>query len=227
MGRTSILPAMLCAAAFLFVALPVAAQVAGFAEITSPQEGEAVEGLVTIRGTADHPEFAGYQLSFAYDPNPTDTWFPLSDRTDSPVNDDGLALWDTSQITPGTYQIRLTVFTESGTPLTATVSGLSVGARSWLQAPVETETADSALPQAASTAPAATETPSPAEVSSADDADTTLVRILLSGASASAVALVALGSYSLLRPRVRQYVGLLRMRRLRRQQRRQSQDRSR
>ena len=52
--------------------------VPGFAEITNPAAGQRLTGLITIRGTADHPSFAGYELLFAHDPNPTETWFPLA-----------------------------------------------------------------------------------------------------------------------------------------------------
>jgi hypothetical protein len=89
-------------------------QVPGFAEISNPAEGEILSGLVTIRGTANHPNFQQYDLAFAYDPNPTDTWFPVGEPFTSPVQDDRLSLWDTTGISDGVYQLRLRVWTDAG-----------------------------------------------------------------------------------------------------------------
>lgn len=221
------LAGLTCAMALALLAVPAAAQVAGFAEITFPQEGAPLDGLVTITGTADHPQFLGYQLAFAYDPNPTGTWFPLTERVESPVNDDRLALWDTSQITPGVYQLRLTVFTEEGSRLTASVGGIPVGTVPAAVAP-QADRAEAAGSEAPS-APAADARRAEISEAAPPNPDRTLLRVVLFGAGSSAAALVGLGIYSFLRPRVRQYAGLLRMRRLRRQQqrRRQTQRRSR
>lgn len=220
MRRSTFLPTLVCTIGIALASLPAAAQVAGFAEITSPSEGSPIAGWVTITGSADHPRFEGYQLAFAYDPNPTDTWFPLTDRVESPVKDDRLALWDTSQISSGTYQLRLSVFTENGKPLTATVRKLTVGGEPAPPAPAQVDAEAPRRPEAPPSSPADERRTPQAQAAVGPSADATLIRIVFYGAGASTVALVGLGIYSFLRPRVRGYAGLLRMRRLRKQQRR-------
>src|SRR5262245_43526889 len=74
------------------------AQDQGLAVITSPLEGSGAAGIVPISGTATHPQFERYELSFAYSPNPTDTWFPIAPRGTAPVVNEVLGRWDTSQI---------------------------------------------------------------------------------------------------------------------------------
>jgi hypothetical protein len=115
-----------CAAAALCLLPAAQAQVAGFAEIRSPAPGEAIAGLVTIHGTAAHPFFAGYDLSFAYSGDPTGTWFPLADRSPLPVSDGRLGLWDTAVISDGEYDLRLRVWLDDGLALEAVVAGLRV-----------------------------------------------------------------------------------------------------
>ena len=86
------------------------AQAQGAAVITAPLEGAGVAGLVPIAGAAVHPQFVRYELAFAYDPNPTDSWFSIQDPVASPVSNDLLGAWDTTGITDGTYVLRLRVY---------------------------------------------------------------------------------------------------------------------
>lgn len=101
-------------------------QAPGFAEIVDPGAGALLSGLVTIRGTATHPNFQRYDLSFAYDPNPTDTWFPIAEPFKSPVQDDRLVIWDTNGISDGDYQLRLRVWTDAGLAFEVIVGGLKI-----------------------------------------------------------------------------------------------------
>jgi hypothetical protein len=101
-------------------------QVPGIAEITSPQEGEILAGSVTIHGTAAHPSFVKYELAFGYSDDDTDTWFPIGDSVANPVQDGRLAIWDTTGITDGEYQLQLKVWSEQGEPLRVIVTGLQV-----------------------------------------------------------------------------------------------------
>jgi len=113
---------------FLAAALlgSAALQVPGFAELTSPQPGQVVSGLVTLSGTADHPAFNRYELSFAYVEDTTDTWFSIGEPVDTRVIDGRLALWDTSAITDGDYSLRLRVWLQDGRSLEAVVPGIRV-----------------------------------------------------------------------------------------------------
>lgn len=104
-----------------------ARQDASLAEITNPITGANLIGEVTVAGSASHPQFARYTVEFAFDPNPTDTWFPLSTGV-QPVTDGVLAVWNTTGITPGQYMLRLQVFSTDGSapPLETTVTGLVI-----------------------------------------------------------------------------------------------------
>jgi len=132
-------------------------QAPGFADITRPQDSEVLHGVVTIEGSAAHPAFVAYELSFAYDPNPTDTWFPIVDDVQTPVTDGRLGLWDTTSITDGNYQLRLYVVLENDSRLEAYARNLQVRNTT----PAETQPAREE-PTISTAAPAAaTETPAP------------------------------------------------------------------
>ena len=86
----------------------------GAAEIAEPQPGQALRGVVLIRGTAQQPAFDHYEVSFSYEPNPTADWFAIEAAGSSPVQNGQLASWDTTQIANGAYQLRLRVFSNDG-----------------------------------------------------------------------------------------------------------------
>lgn len=192
------------------------AQVAGFAELHAPQTGQILEGPVPIVGTAAHPDFESYQLEFAYDPNPTGTWFPLTDPIRQVVQDSRLALWQTDGLSAGSYQLRLTVLTGQGQRLTAAVDGLTIGdggpgVVAATQAPPTdlpaTPTALALAQTAQSVAGQAERPATPRQI---------LGRLLALGAGTAGLAMVGFGLYTWLRPHVRNYYGLLRMRQIHR-----------
>ena len=86
----------------------------GAAEIADPQPGQALRGVVLIRGTAQQPAFDHYEVSFSYEPNPTADWFAIEAAGSSPVQNGQLASWDTTQIADGAYKLRLRVFSSGG-----------------------------------------------------------------------------------------------------------------
>ncbi|MFQ5945025.1 MAG: hypothetical protein ACE5NC_02090 [Anaerolineae bacterium] len=77
------------------------------ARITSPGVGATVRGLVTILGTADINGFAFYKIEWAAGPAPSQFEWAYLGGSDSPVVAGVLHQWDTSQVSPGTYSIRL------------------------------------------------------------------------------------------------------------------------
>ena len=89
--------------------------------ITSPTQAQVVTGSVNITGTAAHPQFARYEVAFAYDPNPTDTWFEVQPPSTHQVTDGILAVWNTTSITDGNYMIRLRVFSSSSSTPSETI----------------------------------------------------------------------------------------------------------
>jgi hypothetical protein len=84
--------------------------------ISQPASGETVVGVVTVVGTAVHPDYLRYELAFRYVSDPTADWIVFADGG-QPVQQGTLALWDTTvgravgaPVFPdGQYQLRLRV----------------------------------------------------------------------------------------------------------------------
>jgi len=95
------------------------------AEILSPAGGSALQGVVAITGTTDLDGFRAAEIAFAYQSDPTETWFLIQQMT-QPVKEGSLASWDTTTITDGNYRLRLQVFLQGGEVLVMVVNGLRV-----------------------------------------------------------------------------------------------------
>lgn len=189
---------------------PTLAQAPGYAEITSPAGGVALEGLIAIEGSADHPSFLRYDLAFAYDPNPTDTWFPVGEPVSTRARQATLALWDTSDLAPGLYQLRLRVFLDNGAILEDNAIGLRVGLPA--AAPLST-----GAPLATPTVvPLSTTTPAQPPADARSPGDPVLLALGIGGFMAAAL-LVILAAYLPLRRGLAVWAGHLRMRRVLRQ----------
>ncbi len=93
--------------------------------IDSPSEKQSVSGTVDIRGTAASPGMTRYRVDFAYEKNPTGTWFPIAEGT-APVQNGVLAEWDTASISEGTYSLRLAAYGQDGSLRNVTASGIRV-----------------------------------------------------------------------------------------------------
>ncbi|MFQ5921682.1 MAG: hypothetical protein ACE5M4_02465 [Anaerolineales bacterium] len=188
-------------------------QVPGFAEITEPGQGQAVTGIVTIFGTASHPAFESFDLAFSFDPDPTDTWFPIGEALDTPVVDGRLAIWDTTEITDGVYRLRLRVNVEGSPPFEAVIGGIRV--RNY----TPTETPPPAAETAQPTLVAATSLPAlqqdPQVPKEAPNRFSTALRV---GIFLGTFLMLAIATYVRLAPRVRAYTGYLRMRQLHQRQ---------
>jgi hypothetical protein len=95
------------------------------AQITSPTEGQAISGLVTISGSADHPDFARWELAYGPDPNPSDAWQPFAEGQQAVVNGT-IGTWNTGVIADGGYMLRLRVIRKDSNYSEAFVRGLQV-----------------------------------------------------------------------------------------------------
>lgn len=187
------------------------AQAPGYAEITSPLGGEALRGIVTIEGSASHPAFKSYTLSFTYElPEPYD-WFPIGNASETQVTAGKLSLWDTTGISDGNYQLRLVVELENGSSLETIVHGLRIRN----ETPVETSTPTpiGAIGAATATAPPPTSTPRPTPIAivSDDPVKTTFSALsigMIAGASAVVLTLAAFA----VRKQMRTRLAMLRMR---------------
>lgn len=96
----------------------------GDVQITYPETGGVVEGLVEIRGTVPAQDFASARVAYSY-MGDEDNWFLIA-RIDQPVEDEILATWDTTTITDGIYQLRLIVKTIDGVKKEIIVKDLRV-----------------------------------------------------------------------------------------------------
>jgi hypothetical protein len=149
---------------FIFLPHPVQAQEGAQLTILSPSEGQILQGLVEVSGSVTVLGFANYELSFAYQGDPTQTWFVLSSSS-LPVFEGALGSWDTTTLTDGDYTLRLRVFLLDGSIQETKASGLRV--RNYTAVPTSTFTPTAtpvvrfAVPTAQLIAPApATVTPS-------------------------------------------------------------------
>jgi hypothetical protein len=100
--------------------LAASAQATLVATISSPVADRALQGTVVITGTADAPDFASADLSFAYASDTANAWFSIR-VIDRPIQESQLASWDTSLVSDGEYVLRLRVMTLGGNHLDALV----------------------------------------------------------------------------------------------------------
>ncbi len=207
-----------CLAIALAAPASARAQAPGYAEITTPGDAQDLTGLVSIEGTADHPAFLRYDLAFAHDPNPSDTWFPLGQPVSVRARQTSLGLWDTTALTPGLYQVRLRVHLDGGALFEDRARSLRIG----LSPLPATPTAASGQAQA-SASPTTTEVPprsvpeSPPAPASGDPVG---LAVVIGGLTAAAL-LIGLGLFVPLRRSMATWAGSMRTRRMhRREQRR-------
>jgi len=123
--------------------------------VSSPVPGQALQGNVTVSGNTAVQGFQSGELSFAYPNSSTGTWFLIQESSE-PVANSTLALWDTTTITDGVYDLRLVVTLQDGSQKTFIVPGVRV--RNYT--PIETNTATPVTP---TSTPLPGDTPVPSE----------------------------------------------------------------
>lgn len=191
--RTPLITLALCA-------VPLAghgAQAPGFAEITRPGSGEAVRGVVTLEGTANHPSFDHFDLAFTYEGDTTGTWFAIVDEDRSRVVEGKLAVWDTTGITDGDYRLRLRVWPSQGEPLEAVVRNIRVRNYNPIETPTPRPDTTSAAVATSTPPPMPTSTLSPPVLPApAVEPASRVGRALLSGGLAAVALLTGVGIYA-------------------------------
>ena len=75
-------------------------------QITSPEMGAEVRGVVPIMGSASVPSFQFYKVEFGVGPNPAQ-WAVIGELHQQPVINGQLAVWDTRVLPDGVYTLRL------------------------------------------------------------------------------------------------------------------------
>jgi 1A family penicillin-binding protein len=82
--------------------------------IRSPIEGETVDGVVTIQGSANVPDFASYELYYGVSHNPEAFSPPIVGPINTPVLDGTLGQWDVTGLGDGPHTLRLLVRDNKG-----------------------------------------------------------------------------------------------------------------
>jgi hypothetical protein len=82
--------------------------------ITEPKAGQEIRGEITLIGTADIPNLGFYKYEYA--PQGSETWLTILAGGEA-VIDGKLGFWDTSELIPGDYLLRLVVFDNINTEL--------------------------------------------------------------------------------------------------------------
>jgi hypothetical protein len=82
-------------------------------KITSPTAGKPLQGIQPIYGDTTSAGFLYFELTFGYASDSTGTWFLIAEGSE-PIRDDLLTEWDTTTLTDGQYNLRLTVFFDDG-----------------------------------------------------------------------------------------------------------------
>jgi len=86
----------------------------GRIEITSPQPDDPVNGTVELIGTVNPPAFGFYKYEFSK--RGTQVWSPIQ-AGNQPKIDESLGFWDTTELEPGDYLLRLVVTDNNGNNL--------------------------------------------------------------------------------------------------------------
>jgi len=86
----------------------------GQINLTAPLNGDQVTGVITLRGTANIPNFGFYTYEIA---RPGESiWLPVQVGR-QPIVNDVLGVWDTTALEGGDYMLRLVVTDNVGTAL--------------------------------------------------------------------------------------------------------------
>ncbi len=93
--------------------------------LTFPAPGQEVSGKITLIGSADIPNFGFYKYEFS--PIGMEIWSTIQAGRDVIQNDD-LGIWDTSELTPGDYLLRLVITDNQGDVLPACVVPIRIKA---------------------------------------------------------------------------------------------------
>ncbi|MBI3760243.1 MAG: hypothetical protein HY260_00035 [Chloroflexi bacterium] len=211
---------------FLSIALFAPLTQGESAALTAPAEGQTVFGVVAISGSAASPQFQRYELEFGYEPNPTDTWFPIQEPVLTPQPGGVLGQWNTAGIADGVYLIRLRLYRQdgsfaeafihnvllkNGSPTPAASPGPTSGPGKTPEAAVTATGVLVELPPSSTPRPTATPRGAGSDSGSSAGSDIpgpafslpTFGRAFVTGIGWTLAAFVVMGLYSMLRPAIR------------------------
>ena len=93
--------------------------------MTSPKEGEILQGSIYIQGTISGSAFEYAEISFQYQDSQSTNWF-LIDTIETTIVDDTIAIWDTSTIADGKYRIKVIAYYENNQIHEAVLENLDI-----------------------------------------------------------------------------------------------------
>jgi hypothetical protein len=93
--------------------------------IASPKTGDEIKGAIKILGDANIPNFGFYKYEFA--PFGSDSWLAV-EASRNLIQNGTLGQWDTSNVLPGDYNLRLVVSDNQGNQLPACVISVRIKA---------------------------------------------------------------------------------------------------
>ncbi len=99
--------------------------VAGKIEWISPKSGETVSGSVQLTGTVNVPNLGFYKYEYAAQPIKDNTWVSIAANKGAKVNGE-IGFWNTTQLSPGQYFLRLIVLDNQNKPLPACVIQVNI-----------------------------------------------------------------------------------------------------
>jgi hypothetical protein len=79
--------------------------------ITFPENNSTVRDIIEVEGTVNITDFGFYKFEISR--ADSDTWLTIQ-AGDSPKDDEMLGFWDTTQLEPGNYYLRLVVIDNQG-----------------------------------------------------------------------------------------------------------------
>jgi len=163
-------------------------------KIDSPQNGEALQGVVEIIGTSDIVGFQSAEVAFAYGKD-SSTWFLISSSEQS-VRDGTLASWDTTTIADGSYLLRVRVNTTDGEVVDVEAKDLRVRNYTAIETSTPRPEEKTAEPQVL--LPEATSLPTPTDLPD-NPASVTMTKLtfsLVEGAAFVLIVFIVIGIYS-------------------------------
>lgn len=106
--------------------VPAEGCIEGQIEWTSPVDGDTINGSVEMTGTVNVTNLGFYK--YEYREQSSDVWITIAGGS-TPVVDDGLGgTWDTSERTPGDYQLRLVVYDNQNSAYPACTINVQIAA---------------------------------------------------------------------------------------------------
>jgi hypothetical protein len=174
--------------------------------ITAPTAGTPLQGSVVIEGSTRMDDFISWEITFGYASDNTGTWFIIAEGDEQVISDE-IIQWDTTTITDGNYNLRLTVNRLGGRREHFVVNNLRVRNYSPIEtitpSPTLTSTPFTQTPRPSSTLTNTIEpthtpipnTPTPLPTNPATITQSDINNSLLRGAAGALAAFVLVGLY--------------------------------